>query len=130
MKNMESLVLCVCGLKADQTNLWSYTLEKWLPEIGAYLTENEHRELCWVMEILNTLAGVWVSQVYAFVKTNQSTECISMDENYSLILTCPLKRTSKCFPNLHESFSIHPGKPTLHLDLTGVVSNICRHFGT
>lgn len=57
-------------------------------------------------------------------------EYISMDANYALILICPLKRTLKSFPNPDESFSVHPGKPTLHLDITGVVSNICGHFGT
>lgn len=53
-----------------------------------------------------------------------------MAANYALILICPLKRTLKSFPNPDESFSVHPGKPTLHLDITGVVSNICGHFGT
>lgn len=57
-------------------------------------------------------------------------ECISIDANYALILICPLKRTLKSFQNPDESFSVHPGKPTFHLDIPGVVSNICKKFGT
>lgn len=62
-KNMESMIPFVWGLKSNQTNVWPYTLEKQLPEM---------RYDCWVMETFNTLEGVWVSQIYSFVKTNQT----------------------------------------------------------
>lgn len=129
-KNMESLIICVWGLKPDQTNLQSYTLEKWFLQMGhIWLKMSIGSSVGW-----QKYSTPW--QVCGFHKYMHLSKliklykCISMDANYSLILTCPLKRTSKHFPNLHESFSVHPGKPTLHLDLTGVVNNICRHFGT
>lgn len=88
------------------------------------------RELCWVMEILTPWQVCGFHKYMHLSKLIKLHECISMDANYTLILICPLKRTLQGFPNPYESFGVHPGEPTLHLDITRVVRNKRRHFGT
>lgn len=48
-------------------------VRKAVAQEGVYFTgSGKKRELYRVMEIFNTLVDVWVSQVYALVKTNQT----------------------------------------------------------
>lgn len=86
------------------------------------------RELCRVMEIFNTLEGVWVLQVYAFVKTNQIVHLIwvhfygcKLYLNFNVLFK---KNFKIFFPHPYESSSSLPVSPRSIWIPRGLSSNI------
>ena len=121
-KNTEPTVLFVWGLNPNKANYGNRS-QKTVAWGEAYL-EMGRRELCRVMEIFNTLEGVWVLQVYAFVKTNQIVHLIwvhfygcKLYLNFNVLFK---KNFKSFFPHPYESSSSLPGKPTLYLNTLGV----------
>lgn len=110
-------------------------IRKWLPGRRYIWLEMGMRELCRVMEMFNTLVGVWVSQVYAFVKTNQTVHLVwvhfygcKLYLNFNMFF----KKNFKSFPTpvwliQCTSWEAHT-QLGCHRSRTVIRSGPCRHL--
>lgn len=119
----------------DHINNWrDRQVRKLIAWKRVYLTGNEKKkELYRVMEIFNTSVDVWVSQVYAFVKTNQTAPLMwvhfygcKLYFNFNTFF----KKNFKIFSHIHMNHLIYfLGSPRSNLDITRTVMRRVRVVG-